>query len=306
MTRNHVHTIGLDIGGTHIRIGLVTASGELLHFYKFPQRELLFSESPVQQLTDYILHYIRTLPFPPAALGIGLPATLSTDRSTVLSAPNLTQLDGAPLKSLFTQALNLPVFLIKDVEALFFHDRKALSLNTDAIVAACYIGTGIGNVISLGKKLLTGQNGCAGELGHIPVPDFDALCGCGNRGCAEVYCGGRYLAQLQQQHFPDTEMTELFTRHHTHPLLQAYIHRLALPIAAEINILDPGILLLGGGVVSMENFPFLQLEQCIRQHCRKPFPEQNLRVLQVTNDGKNGVMGAGIYAQSQIQEEVTA
>lgn len=291
-------TIGMDVGGTHIRTGAVEPDGGLRCFETVPQKEILARADAVEGLAEHLEAFLRRhgLENAVAALGAGFPATLSKDKGTILSAPNLEGLDGVPLRDALRMRLGLPVFLLKDVSALFAYDRNVLPLQGVEVALACYIGTGIGNVICLDGKILEGENGSAGELGHIPVWGFSGPCGCGNSGCAEVFCGGRYLAALRAEAFPDTPMEALFERHAGHPLLKDYVERLALPIAAEINILDPGALILGGGVVSMAGFPLEALERAIRRHARKPFPERNLRVLISENKGENGVIGAGLSA----------
>lgn len=297
-------TIGMDIGGTHIRTGAVARDGGLSYFESIPQKEVLSRTDAVEGLAGYLKAYVRRhgLDSRVAALGVGLPATLSKDQGTVLSAPNLMGLDGIPLRDALSTRLGLAVFPLKDVSALFAFDRNVLPVQNAEVTLACYIGTGIGNVICLNGKVFQGENGSAGELGHIPVWGFAEPCGCGNSGCAEVFCGGRYLAALRAKAFPDTPMEALFERHAGHPLLQDYIERLSLPIAAEVNILDPGMLILGGGVVSMAGFPTKALEGAIRRHARKPFPERTLRVLFSENKGENGVIGAGLSAWEALEE----
>ncbi|HML47648.1 MAG TPA: allose kinase, partial [Clostridia bacterium] len=250
-------TIGMDIGGTHIRTGAVGRDGGLSCFETVLQKEILSRTGAAESLAAYLNAFVRRhgLEKQVAALGAGLPATLSKDKDTVLSAPNIEGLDGIPLRDALQERLGLPVFLLKDVSALFAYDRNVLPVQGVEVALACYVGTGIGNAICLNGKIFEGENGSAGELGHIPVRGFSEPCGCGNSGCAEVFCGGRYLAALRAEAFPDTPMEALFERHADHPLLKDYIERLALPIAAEVNILDPGALILGGGVISMRGFP---------------------------------------------------
>ena len=299
-------TLGIDIGGTNIRIGSISPDGDITNSEGRLQKEVIVPAHAVASLTVYLQNYIarnccgKTV----AGIGIGLPGTLSKDQGTVLSVPNVKGFDGINLRDALGQAMGIPVFPLKDVSALFYHDRQKLNLSDQDVVVGYYVGTGLGNVIYLNGQVLTGQNGSAGELGHIPVNGFHESCGCGNAGCAEMFCGGLYLAQLQKEHFPETPVGQLFSKHGTHPLLRDYVERLALPISSEINILDPGTLLLGGGVINMPRFPFARLEKAIRRHVRKPFPEQNLKIIRVKSEGEPGVIGAGLYAWDMIGTEV--
>ncbi|MGN0478608.1 MAG: allose kinase [Hominenteromicrobium sp.] len=297
-------TIGIDIGGTNLRIGCVSEQGELSGYEKVGQREVLAGD-PVRGLSRFLEDYLERhgLCGRVCGLAAGLPATLDRENTTVLSAPNLEGMDGVALGSRLQERLGLPVYLLKDVSALFYYDCARFSLPKDCVAIGCYIGTGIGNAIYLNGSLYGGANGSAGELGHIPVWDSAEPCGCGNRGCMETLVGGKGLDRIRAEGFPDTEMRELFLRHKDAPVLRQYVEHLALPIATEINILDPGIVILGGGVLSMEGFPAEQLVERIRLHARKPYPEKALQFLFSHNAGENGVIGAGLYTWAQLAKK---
>ena len=293
--------IGMDIGGTSIRIGIVDESNSLSHFRRINQQEVLQGNAP-ENLAAFIASYIKE-EAPESeiqALAAGIPATLSRDRTTVMSAPNVHGLDGVNLKAELEKHLPFPVYLEKDVSMLFYYDLSQFALAHTGVLMACYIGTGIGNVISIDGTLLAGSNGAAGELGHIPVWGHAAPCGCGNDGCVETLVGGKYLAALQRAQFPQTDIGQIFTAHASHPVLVDYVEHLAIPIATEINIIDPSVVILGGGVLSMADFPCWALEQAIRRHARKPYPEKNLQFVYSDNGGENGVIGAGIFAYARL------
>lgn len=300
-------TIGIDIGGTNLRIGCVSEQGELSGYEKVGQREVL-SGDPVKGLCRFLEDYLKRHALGGSVCGIaaGLPATLDRENTTVLSAPNLEGMDGVALGSRLEAYLGIPVFLLKDVSALFYYDCARFSLAKDSVAIGCYIGTGIGNAIYLDGKLYSGANGSAGELGHIPVWDSTEPCGCGNRGCMETLVGGKGLDRIREEAFPDTEMRELFLRHPDAPVLRQYVEHLALPIATEINILDPSVVILGGGVLSMEGFPMELLVEKIRVHARKPYPEKALRFLISHNAGENGVIGAGLYTWERVAKKAVS
>jgi len=288
-------TLGIDIGGTNFRMGLVDEKGRLTAFEKRPSTDIS-GECATEKLGDNIVGYLKRNAADVAAVCIGFPATVDKARTTVLNAPNLNGFDGVAVGSLLTERLGLPVYIEKDVNLLLTGDLAALGCTSDDVVA-CYIGTGIGNAIMIGGRLVAGANGVAGELGHIPFGDSTDKCGCGNAGCAEALCGGVQLARIREEHFPKTEMSELFCSYGGHTMLEEYVERLARVIAAEINIIDPELLLLGGGVIEMRSFPKKRLESAILSHTRKPLPHDNLKIVySPSGDGTSGVIGAGILA----------
>ena len=293
--------IGMDIGGTNIRIGTLDENMTLIAYQKVDQKSVLHGDS-IKGIVDFVTKYKSDSEI--SALAIGVPAAINKERNTILNAPNVHGLNGIDMKTELEKSLPFPVYIEKDVSMLFHYDLHNFSLDHTGVIIACYIGTGIGNVISIDGKLHTGSNGVAGELGHIPVHGFDEVCNCGNHGCAETLVGGKYLSALQKKYFPDTDISQLFVKHSTHSLIQDYVKNLALPIATEINIIDPSTVILGGGVVSMEGFPKDIFEQNIRFFSRKPLPEKNLKFIYSADDGKNGVIGAGIFALETINKGV--
>ena len=296
------YTLGVDIGGTNLRMGLVSCDGELFAFEK-QKSETVAGDNAVLLLGNCIEDYIsrHNVRDRVEAACIGFPATVNKARTTVLNAPNIKGFDGVPVGMILRERLGIPVYIEKDVNLLLIGDMLALA--TDALnVVACYIGTGIGNAIMIDGNIITGANGVAGELGHIPFGDSKDICGCGNIGCAEAVAGGVYLAKLREQEFTGTEMDELFAVHGGHPQLTEYTERLARIIAAEVNIIDPELLLLGGGVVEMKSFPKESFEAEIMSHVRRPLPYSNLKIVySPTDDGTNGVIGAGLSAWRKIK-----
>ena len=297
--------IGVDIGGTSLRIGLVDELGNA-SFIEIVNQESIFTGNSVEALCTFIGDYISRNREDINGISITLPGTLNKEKSVVMSLPNVHGLDGQPLRDILQTRFNVPVYLIKDVNALYTYDVKRMQLIEEGVIIACYVGTGFGNAISIEGKLLYGSNGACGELGHIPIWGYDNVqCGCGNTCCAEVLTAGVRLRQIQNEYFPQTDIGELFTKHSNHPVLLEFVSMMAAVIATEINILDPNIVILGGGVISMEDFPKKFLEERIRYHARKPFPESNLNFVYSESFGENGVIGAAIYGWKNLQRTVS-
>lgn len=294
--------IGVDIGGTHVRLGAVNRQYELSHFEMLPTASLV-GPRLLDALAEVLLDYVaRNLPAgkPPRAFALGFPSTLNRERTRVLSTPNVPGLDNIDMVAEMQQRLKLPVYIDRDVNMLFRYDVQTQRLPTAGVALGCYIGTGLGNVIAIDGRILFGKNGVAAELGHIPVMGRHDPCGCGNAGCMELYASGKALAALREAHFADTSFEALFVRHGADARLEEYVRCLALPVAMEINLLDPEYVILGGGVLHMPNFPHRRLEQYIRQYARKPYPAENVCLYYTHMAQENGVIGAGIYAFSLL------
>ena len=294
----HPTILGMDIGGTNLRSGFVDESLQLSNFH-ITSSQLICGEDATERLADYIRQEIQAAGVTPAAVAIGFPSTLNRERKRLLSTPNLDGLDELDIVERVTDTLHRPVFIDRDVNLLFLHDCHVNRLKGQVIIG-CYVGTGFGNVIAINGDILVGKNGVAAELGHIPVRGLMQNCPCGNVGCVEMIASGKALKAIQEKYYPLETITDIFRNHATDAPIMSFINDLSIPIATEINILDPDEIILGGGVLQMEGFLKAELEAAIRYHTRKPFPERALRFHYACEKQENGVIGAALLAFKQL------
>ena len=291
--------IGVDIGGTHFRIGTVGEDGVVSDFRKIPVKQVFCSNDPMQDLCDYLTSYCGGQN--PKAISIGFPATLDAERKVVLQAPNVEFMEMLPIVDSLLQHFVSNIHIDRDVTMALRYDCSRHQIPTDGIVCGFYFGTGIGNAIFINGQPLVGRNGTAGELGHIPFDGSHAECGCGNLGCAEALAGGKYLMKLCETTYKDTPIHLLFEKHGQEPLLQQFIDRMAMVVATEVNILNPHYILIGGGVPAMLGFPRELFLERILLHTRKPFPAQDLHIVFTEDNDQKSVIGAAIHARSLMK-----
>ena len=298
---NSQYVIGIDIGGTSLRIGLVDKNGVPSSLEQVKQNTVFHGDS-VKALIKFIENYIahHSVDNNIAGLAIALPGILDLEKNVILNLPNVSGFNGIPLKSILQSHFSFPVYLLKDVSALYTYDAMRFKLNEAGVIIACYVGTGLGNAICIDGKLLDGSHGVAGELGHIPIWGFSTKCGCGNEGCAEAVAAGVAVSRIHEQDFPDISIDDLFTKYPDSFNLHITMLLTAMTISAEINILDPHTVILGGGVLMMNGYPIERLKERILSHTRKPLPAENLKFIISDNPGENGVIGSGIYAWKNI------
>lgn len=296
--------IGIDIGGTHIRIGSMTLDMDLLHFQKTKMKDVYDPNKPIESLQTFINDYLLDLNISNLiAIGIGFPSGISKDKTTIQSAPNLPGLDNINIVEPLEQIFSVPIFINKDVNMHLNYEMNRRNITKENTIVGCYIGTGFGNAIYLNGQFLEGKNGMAGEVGHIPIFKNGERCVCGNIGCIETLASGKRLAELRQKHFNDVPFEKLFELYHDHPIIEEFIECLAIPITTEINIFDPDYVILGGGVLQMKNFPKDKLEGHIKEHTRKPYPAQTLSIQYAESHQKTGVLGIGFYVWSHFKNE---
>ena len=291
-------TMGIDIGGTSFRIGIADGDNNLIRFDKVPTRSVFRTGNVLKDLSDYLVSFSRGITVDAAA--VGFPATLDAARTRVLQAPNVPFMENLPVCETLEKEMKIPVYVERDVTFALFYDTEKYRIPPEGLTCGIYFGTGIGNAMLLNGKPIAGRHGTAGELGHIPVRGSHIPCGCGNAGCLEAVAGGKAIARVQRERFPDTPIGEMFTEHGKDPDLLDIVRGMAYAVATEVNILDPDYLLLGGGVLSMKEFPRQTLEEMIREHARKPWPCDDLVIRYTEDDPDKSVIGGAVFARRKL------
>lgn len=287
--------IGIDMGATHIRICVMDTRSEVLITERRKTQEIIGADF-IQGMINFCQEFIADNNV--ANIVIGLPAAISFERQKVLSVPNLSlsQQDLDNLAPALSMCFNCPVSLERDVNLQMIYDVNHFGLQ-DKLALGVYLGTGVGFSIWFQGKLFIGAHGVAGELGHIPYGDKYNQCGCGNHGCLETTCSGVVLKNWYEKQDPDYPIDLIFTHAGETDFIQAFLVKLANAIATTVNLFDPDALILGGGVMDMQDFPISYLESLVRKHMRKPLPHNALKILRAQSSSFNGAIGAALYAR---------
>ncbi len=194
------------------------------------------------------------------AIGIGAPGSLTADG--LVKNANTTCLNGRPLQRDLQQRLGQPVALANDANCLALSEATDGAGQGAPVVFAAILGTGCGAGIAVGGRVLTGPNRLAGEWGHNPLPWADAdeprpTCYCGQAGCVETLCSGPAIAaDHQRRHGGALTALQIAQQAGAGDAacadsLARWQHRLARALAGVINLLDPDVIVLGGGLSRM-------------------------------------------------------
>lgn len=262
-------TIGVDIGGTKIAAGVVDQDGKVV--------ARLRRDTPAGDVTKtrkLIVDVITELAsaYPVRAVGIGAAGWIDASRSTVLFAPNLAW-RYEPLREYVAAAVDLPIVVENDGNvAAWAEFRYGAARDAHDSMVMFTVGTGIGSGIVINGALVRGAHGIAAELGHmLAVPDGHP-CGCGRRGCFEQYASGKALvrlalegvrrdrngapALLDQVLGEESEITGpmvTIAAQAGDPVaceaFETVGHWLGIGMADLVQVLDPQVLVVGGGVV---------------------------------------------------------
>ncbi|WP_413723701.1 allose kinase [Sodalis sp. RH16] len=292
MRKRQKVVVGVDMGATHIRICLLTTHGQVMITDK-ERTQPVIAGGLAKGLVAFIRGHLSGREADVATLMIGLPASIGRDKRTIISVPNLPCDAGefTDLAACLEENFLCPVTFERDVNMQLYYDVTEGQI-ADKLVLGFYLGTGFGFGVWLNGAPYVGAHGVAGELGHIPLGDPAARCGCGNPGCLETLCSGVALARWYAGAPRDYPLTEIFTYARNEKSLAEFMDLAAKAIATGINLFDPDYVLLGGGVMDMADFPYDRLVERTGLFTRKPLPYTALTFAKASSSSFNGAIGA--------------
>ncbi len=247
-----MRTIGVDVGGTSVRAGLVDEHGQVLD----TARGLTPPDETA--LEDVIAAVVRSLAdrHPVAAVGLAVAGFIAVDQRTVMFAPHLPW-RAAPVADRVAERVGLPVVLEHDANAAAVGEHRFGALSGAGVGLLVALGTGIGGALLLDGKVYRGAHGVAPELGHLRLVPNGRPCDCGKEGCWERYCSGTALAATAQALRPADapqltgRKVAAAARTGDPAALRAVAdlaHWLGEGLASAADVYDPEVIVIGGGV----------------------------------------------------------
>ena len=297
------HAIGVDLGGTKIEAIVLDRDGASLWRERVPTPAGDY-RATLEAVAALVARAESDLSLAGCSVGVGTPG--SATAAGLIKNANSTCLNGQPLQRDLAAALGRPVRIANDANCL------ALSEATDGAAAGAEVsfsvilGTGVGAGIVVRGRLLTGANGLAGEWGHNPLPwargddELDGpRCFCGQRGCVETWLSGPGLTRDHAARCGEALTAQQIGARAAggdagcEASLQRYESRLARSLAHVINLLDPDVIVLAGGVSQMSrlcvNVPRLWRAFVFSGGLQDPV---RTRLVQGTHGDSSGVRGA--------------
>src|ERR1700694_861880 len=197
--------IGVDLGGTQLRVAVADDRGRLKTVVRRPTEAARGRQHVINRIVAAVkdaLDEDGTAPRRVRALGIGLPGPVDPAAGLVISPANLPGFKDVALHRVLTRATGIPSFLPHDAHlaALAEHQRGAARGASEVIYVT--VSTGVGAGLLLRGELYAGAHGIAGEVRHIAVPRDGPLCTCGNRGCVEAISSGTGIARAARERAP--------------------------------------------------------------------------------------------------------
>lgn len=311
--------IGIDIGGTNLVAGLTNGKGHMEDKVSRPLDKSWTEEEVCRQIAMLARQCSEVGGYKPediTAVGVGLPGLVDNKTGMVIKTANMP-FHNTPFRELFQKEWDVPLYLGNDANCAAIGEYWAGAAKGCDPAVVITLGTGIGGGLIVDGKLFTGFANSGMEVGHMCIHPNGVICGCGNRGCWEQYGSASALIRITQEEmmrekssilwelvdgdrmkvtgrtaFQAARQGDATARH----VLTRFLHGLSLGLINIVNILQPEIICLGGGVSNAEDDLLLDpLRDLIREGCYDKDKPPRLERASLGNDA--GVIGAALLCR---------
>jgi len=311
------YTIGIDLGGTAIKYGLVSAEGKLVIEGQLPTQADCGAETVVKNIVKAVKNIqdkADELKLSVVGIGIGTPGIVDkTNRIVLGGADNIVGWSQVYLADKIEEACQLPTLVNNDANLMGLGEQAYGAAKDCSDVLFLTIGTGIGGAIIIDGKLFGGYDNRGTELGHIPLFSDGIPCSCGSVGCFEAYASTSAL--IEQFKEKCNQLNTSFGQEINGKLISEFYHHnnsiavecltnhwayLGRGIAGLVNIFSPQRVVIGGGISESGAFYLKHLEKEFRKYVM-PDCAVNTKLCLAELGNKAGILGAAQFAFSSIK-----
>ncbi|HKO95602.1 MAG TPA: ROK family protein [Pyrinomonadaceae bacterium] len=313
--------LAADLGGTHLRTAAIDQNGKI-HFRS--KRQTPKADKPaviVEAIVDAVNDCRRSDALTGktiAALSIAVPGTVSFNERRVITVPNLPCLENFDLGPVVQEAVGCPVLIENDANAAVLGEMWLGAARGYQNVICITLGTGVGGGIILNGELLRGVDGSAGEIGHIGVDPFSGVrCNCGSEGCLEVYASGTGIVRMATESLSGQALwalqaegaltaERLFASAMNGDKFPLNVFKrmgsyLGVGIASLVNLLNPEMVVIGGGVANAWQLFEESMLHTIAERSF-PAPAKRVKITRAECGDDAGLLGAARLAFVQMSD----
>jgi glucokinase len=312
MAKKEKYAVGVDLGGTYIKLGIVTETGKIVKKISLDTRAAEGPDKIVSQIKKGIKELLSSNKLKIQGIGIGSPGVVTVKKGTVENPPNFPGWTKINLGRIIEKSFDLPVHVENDANAAAIGEMifgAGAKYNSFVMIT---LGTGVGGGIIDKRKLYRGEFGAAGEIGHITIDHNGIRCNCGSYGCIETYAGNNYLINRVKDELQSNKESRLWElsggdlKIITPKLIDeaaeagdefsiTFIRKLGVYLGAALasvsNLLDISIFIIGGGVAGFGKPLFDSIEESVKERVLTPLrPRVKIIPARLKNDA--GIKGA--------------
>lgn len=306
--------VGIDLGGTNLKLGLVSAEGEVLKRLSSPTEADLGPDHVLGRMAAAVRQLCEVAGIAVAdvsAVGIGSPGPLDSKAGKVIFTPNMAGWRNVPVRDRLHEELDRTIVLENDANVAAYGEFRCGAGRRVKDMVLLTLGTGIGGGIVLGGRLFRGVSDTGAELGHMIIRHGGRKCGCGNRGCLEAYASATAVVARTKEALDAGKSSSLSGEVDCKAVFDAAAQGdalardivaetaeyLAVGITSILHVLNPEMVVLTGGMMGAGD-AFLDW---VRRHVRETAFEPAWRVCEVrwsTLGGDAGILGSALAAEA--------
>ena len=313
------YRIGVDVGGTNVKLALVDMNGKIVYSITTPTRADLGYEhsiANIQNAIEELMKETNTNKDVIEAIGFGFPGQIDYKEGVVRLLPNMPGWVEIPVAKIMQDKFGIQTKLDNDVRVATLGELKYGAGKGCQNLVCITVGTGIGSGLVFNGKLIRGANNAAGEIGHIKLTMGDGpICGCGDYGCFEAYASGpaivaeakEYIKGGKSSKFKELATEELSPYIVAQAALQGDVvakrifskmgEIIGLGLTSVINLLNPEKVIIGGGVADAGDILFNPIRETISKRAM-PIQGSNVKIVPAELGNTAGVIGASLLIES--------
>ena len=303
-------TIGVDVGGTNVKLGLVNAFGKIIARSHLDTKAFIRNKHYlINALAQSIINIYRDNSLAKkdvSGVGIGLPGLINPAKGVVDFLPNIPDWKNVPLQRLLESKTSLKIYLENDVNLITLGEWKFGAGRGYKNLLCITLGTGVGGGLILNDRLYRGEGFVAGEVGHMPLNEKGPACNCGGFGCFERYVGNKKLLadaikifKKPDLHLPDIYSLALQGDHRAVKFWNEVGTHIGNALVGVVNLLNPRLIIIGGGVAHNFRFFAPRIREVIRRRAMKVQAKMvNVVQSQLIDDA--GIIGAQVLVKDGI------
>jgi glucokinase len=296
------YAIGLDLGGTDLKAGLVRPDGSIEHFLRGPSRTADSASAPIEVVIEAAEELRQHAGDAKLPVGLGCPGVIEPGSGVLVGhTPHLPHWTAMPLAERLSTRLGVPVRVDNDANCAALAEARVGAARGARVAVTFTLGTGIGCGIVIEGRVVRGAFGGAGEAGHLPLGAGDRPCRCGVENCVEPEASASgLLARARAAGLEVADAAQVFAAAARGEatavrLVDRMADRLGAVIAVVVNLLNPDVVTIGGGVAQAGEPLFSRLGAALDRYALASH-RRSLRLVPAALGERAGAVGAGLLA----------
>ncbi|RKY27326.1 MAG: hypothetical protein DRP61_04465 [Candidatus Omnitrophota bacterium] len=303
--------IGIDWGGTFIKLGIFNFKGDILGKYRLSSQEFSQPSRFFKYLKKKLQNILKKRGLSLSrvkGMGIGVPGVINTKEGFIYYLPNIKGWENFPFKVVFEKEFGLPLALDNDANLFALAELKQGEIKGVKNAVLFTLGTGLGSGLVLGGEVFRAKTSSF-EAGHFPVDFKGRKCGCGSKGCIETFLGSSYIVKkarriLRKKISSPKELYCLALENNPQALeiWRDFGYKLGVFSAGLINLLNLELIVLSGGIAKASRFFMKSLKEAIQERTMPPFLK-GVKVKKSKLADTAGILGAYEFIKERLSRD---